>query len=270
MSTDRPLLGPTQQTMTLTLSVRAADNRSGAPILGDRWAEDALARINGPDPGAAIRRDAAAGALCRTRQLDDWTRAFLAERPDAVVLHLGCGLDARALRVDPAPGVLWYDVDYPEVIALRQRLYSAGAGYRMIGASVTDPSWADGVPVDRPTLVVAEGLLMYLPAEEVRRLLRRVTAGRAGRLACDVELPWAARLARFDPVLRRTGAVHQWGVRDLGGLSQWVPALRLLAEHGVTALPGIANTAPAYRRLYGAMNRVPALRDSMRVALFSF
>jgi O-methyltransferase involved in polyketide biosynthesis len=34
--------------------------------------------------------------------------------------------------------------------------------YRMIGSSVTDPGWLDQIPTEAPTLVVAEGLLMYL------------------------------------------------------------------------------------------------------------
>ncbi len=44
---------------------------------------------------------------------------YLADHPDATVLHLGCGMDSRVFRVDPPVSVQWYDVDYPDVIDLR-------------------------------------------------------------------------------------------------------------------------------------------------------
>ena len=61
------------------------------------------------------------GGLRRSRSapphFDNWTRQFLAAHEQAVVLHVGCGLDARVLPAGSGPGVLWYDIDYPEVIA---------------------------------------------------------------------------------------------------------------------------------------------------------
>jgi O-methyltransferase involved in polyketide biosynthesis len=45
-------------------------------------------------------------------------------------------LDSRVWRVDPGPGVTWYDVDYPEVIDVRAKIFPARDHYRMIGSSV--------------------------------------------------------------------------------------------------------------------------------------
>jgi O-methyltransferase involved in polyketide biosynthesis len=66
-------------------------------------------------------------------------------------------LDSRVFRLDPNAPVRWFDVDYPEVIEVRRRLYPQRAGYRMIGSSVTDPGFLDGVPRNRPAMIVAEG-----------------------------------------------------------------------------------------------------------------
>ncbi|WP_208719834.1 class I SAM-dependent methyltransferase [Amycolatopsis circi] len=76
-------------------------------------------------------------------------------------------MDSRAFRLDPPSGVRWFDVDLPDVIALRRKLYSADDGYRTIAASVTDSGWLDEIPADRPTLILAEGLLRYLREAEV-------------------------------------------------------------------------------------------------------
>ena len=105
----------------------------------------------------------------RAKAFDDWTSPFIDRHPDAIVLHLGCGLDSRVFRVDPPAAVSWFDVDLPEVIELRRRLYPArDDGYRLIGASVTDLGWLREMPRDRPAMVVAEGLMPYLAARTRR------------------------------------------------------------------------------------------------------
>ena len=110
----------------------------------------------------------------RAKVFDLWVEEFLANNPKATVLHLGCGLDSRVFRVNPSSDVLWFDVDYPEIIDLRKRLFPERAGYQMIGSSVTETDWLNQVPADRPTLVVAEGLMYYLKEEEVQSLVTRI------------------------------------------------------------------------------------------------
>jgi O-methyltransferase involved in polyketide biosynthesis len=58
----------------------------------------------------------------RAKQLDDWSISFLGRYPNAVVLHLGCGMDTRALRLHPLETVQWFDVDQPNVIVAAQAL----------------------------------------------------------------------------------------------------------------------------------------------------
>ena len=60
-----------------------------------------------------------------------------------MVLHLGCGMDTRAFRLHPPETVQWFDLDQPNVTALRRKLYDDCAGYRMIRSSVTDEAWLD-------------------------------------------------------------------------------------------------------------------------------
>ena len=152
-------------TNLVTLYLRAYESRSPRPILGDRAAAEAVDRIN--YDFTRIHRAAQPWGnqfmvALRAKKLDVWSADFVRRRPDAVVLHLGCGLDTRAFRINPPPTVRWFDLDQPGVIELRRKLYDETDAYRMIGSSVTDPGWLDAIPTDRPTLVVAEGLLMYL------------------------------------------------------------------------------------------------------------
>ncbi|XVQ85661.1 class I SAM-dependent methyltransferase [Microbispora siamensis] len=78
---------------------------------------------------------------CAPRPTTTGPRSFLADHPDAVVLHLGCGLDARVYRIDPPATVDWYDLDYPPVIELRQQFLPPREHYTLIGSSVTDLTW---------------------------------------------------------------------------------------------------------------------------------
>ncbi|MQA97206.1 MAG: hypothetical protein GEV11_22140 [Streptosporangiales bacterium] len=96
----------------------------------------------------------------RGKKLDGYVRDHLTGRDDPLVLHLGCGLDARAERVGADRG-RWYDLDLPEVIDLRRRFLTETPGRRMIAASVTDHAWMDVVDGTGPAMIVAEGLLMY-------------------------------------------------------------------------------------------------------------
>lgn len=62
------------------------------------------------------------------------------------------------------------------MLDLRRQIYPERAETTMVSASVTDPEWVADIPADRPTLVVAEGLTMYLEPEAGRALLRRLAA----------------------------------------------------------------------------------------------
>src|SRR5512139_221358 len=89
-----------------------------------------------------------------TREFDRYARDFLRRHPEAVVVHIGCGLDSRFERVDNGR-VEWYDLDFPDVIDLRRTLIGdAGRRYHLLGYSVLDDTWLEAVRVhsQRPFL----------------------------------------------------------------------------------------------------------------------
>lgn len=255
MGTERADFTGVKETLLYTLYFRALDQRSASPIVGDSWAPGLVERI-ADNKGLRTARRGASGRfspLLRARRLDDWTRAFLDRHPAAVVLHLGCGLDSRVFRIDPPPGVDWYDVDYPEVIELRGRLYPEREHTHAIAASVTDPDWVAGIPAGRPVLVVAEGLVMYLTEAELRALLDRLT-GRfsRGELIFDAS-------GKLQTLVTR---LFRWTLGDPYDLERWNPALTLREQIPLTAdHPRIPSRG--YRLLFRAMNAIPATRRAM-------
>lgn len=95
------------------------------------------------------------------------------------VVVIGAGFDTLAMRLAPDfPSVAWIEVDHPATQAQKRRGLAHSrlelpANLDFIGADLaTDPAWVQRLgPSDRAVLVIAEGLLMYLPPDRVHQLL---------------------------------------------------------------------------------------------------
>jgi len=162
----------------------------------------------------------------RAKAYDEWVKQFLHVQPECVVLHLGCGLDTRVYRVNPPSSVSWYDIDLPDVIGVRKRLFPQRAGLHTIAASVTDPRLLDTIRGDMPVLVIAEGLTPYLRAAGGVAMLRRITEHfPSGELVFDGYSPagvWG--LQRYAPI-KTSGAQLDWTINDPHKLQRAVPGL---------------------------------------------
>lgn len=64
----------------------------------------------------------------RSAVFDNWLRVQMDNDKDAIVIHIGCGMDGRIQRVGTM-GHAWYDVDFPEVIQERKRYYQESGEY---------------------------------------------------------------------------------------------------------------------------------------------
>ncbi|MGA4878960.1 class I SAM-dependent methyltransferase [Streptomyces lydicamycinicus] len=254
-----------KETLLATLYGRAVDSRAKEPILGDTTAAETMRRLDYDFSRMRLSPGNAAGVALRARQLDDWTARFLARHEEATVVHLGCGLDSRVQRLDPGPGVRWFDIDYPEVIALRRQLYPERAGYTTIPSSVTDPAWVARIPADRPAMIVAEGLLMYLTEADgtalLRRLMDRVPGG---ELAFDAFSRFAIRVQWLNRPVVKAGARLHWGT-DTAGIAALSPKLEIVENISAMEIPGVEKL-PAGSRLAARMSaKLPAVRDMARM-----
>ena len=212
------------QTMLATLYAKALDADFKEPILGDRFAKQIVERIDYDWKKTTITARRAPSVATRSAHFDAWTNQFLVAHPHAVVLHVGCGLDSRFFRLQPGPGIEWYDVDYPEVAALRSQLYSAAERYQVVAASVTDPGWLADIPADRPALMVGEGLTMYLTEQDGIALLRRVVGHfGSGELQFDA-FNWLGIKAQvLNTVVRRSGSTLRWAINGPDDIVAAVP-----------------------------------------------
>lgn len=217
------------QTMLATLYLKALDANSDRPVLGDRYADQVVSRLDYDFHGLGITARWAPLLTVRTAQYDIWVRQFLAVHQHCTVVHLGCGLDARVFRLDPGPEVDWYDVDYPAVIALRQKVFPTRPHYHLIAASATDPAWLQRIPADRPVLLVAEGISMYLTEDDGVSLLRRVVDRfPSGELQIDFYNWLAIKTQKAHTLVRRTGSTLHWAVNSPRDILGRIPGARML------------------------------------------
>ncbi|MGE5138985.1 MAG: class I SAM-dependent methyltransferase, partial [Rudaea sp.] len=170
--------------------------------------------------------------IMRLREFDRRAQDFLSRHPDAVVVHIGCGLDTRFERVDNGK-VTWYDLDLPEVIALRRQLIAESARCRFLGCSVLKESWLDAVSVHapRPFLFLAEGVLPYFQEAQVKGLFLTLLERFPGsELICDGMTPFMVRLHDLELRFSKVGARLYWGLRRGRDPETWGTGIRLLDE----------------------------------------
>jgi O-methyltransferase involved in polyketide biosynthesis len=255
-----------QASLYLTLCGRALDSRRPHPFLGDPTADEVATRIGYDCSRFPMPASSVTDIALRAKKLDEVVRQFVSRRADAVVLDLGAGLDRRMARVAPPAGVDWYDIDLPEVIALRAETMGAEAmGQRArahaIAADLTDPGWLEGVPGDRPAVIVADGVVAFLPQEAFVSLLRRlVDHFPSGEIAFNGYTRfhvWV--LKRYRGTASIADVVANPGFDDPRDPERWEPRLRLAEEILLTREPEVAAYPPALRLLTRLAARSTAL-----------
>ena len=131
--TTNPDLSGVAETSLIALYIRALESQRPGGLIKDEKAVALVAQNS--DEFARIRRFPMskmniAATIRRSQQFDHHVMDFLARHLDAVVVHIGCGLDTRFERVAERNGqVEWYDLDLPDVIELRRK-FIGGEGER--------------------------------------------------------------------------------------------------------------------------------------------
>jgi O-methyltransferase involved in polyketide biosynthesis len=245
--TAHPHLSGLAETLLIPLCYRAIETQRPDALIKDEKAVELVKQLSSDGP---IRYDsdwikqtpmAEANKVMRimlTREMDRYAWEFLSRHPQAVVVHIGCGLDSRFDRVaEHNSQVEWYDLDLPEVIELRRRFIGdEGGRYHLIGCSVLEPAWLEAVRVyrGRPFLFLAEGVFMYFSEAQVKALVLTLRDHFPGaELVFDAWSPFEIWLGNFvlGGLLRwgiwRSQEIECWGSASFGSAS-----IRLLDEWG--------------------------------------
>jgi O-methyltransferase involved in polyketide biosynthesis len=257
-----------QETLLIPLYSKAQPN----PILKDDKARQILEAVQYDFGRLNVPQKTVLTLLIRAKQLDVYTADFVAAHPDALILHLGCGLDSRCLRVPaalgtPRPITRWVDLDLPDVIELRRIFFPETESYRLIASSVTDLGWIDTVDAQgSQVLIIAEGLFMYIPESELRALIRRLHEKFPGAgLVFDAFSKMTVSRIQAHPSLQKTGATIRWGVDDPREMEGWAAGIRFQEEWFFSQSPDIPRLNWFYRFMFRLTAGIPSVQRAQRL-----
>ena len=241
-------LSGVNKTLFIPLYGKSLVSRRGI-ILRDEMAEKIWAKEGFPIGGKSRSKWLALNMAMRARVFDDWADEMIREcagmgageqagaalggGSDALVLHVGCGLDSRCLRVKEKAG-MWYDCDFPEVIEIRKKYYQESDSYRMVALNAAESDGIKELPDAPAVIVVLEGISMYLTNEQLRAFLGALEDKYPKvHVLMDIYTEFGVRASRFKNPVKEVGVNRIYGIDNIDDLTKGL-RLHFKAEHTVT------------------------------------
>lgn len=180
--------------------------------------------------GSLMQRFGFLEAAMRQNDLAWEVRDYLREHPNAAVVNLGCGLDDTGRSCDNGTCKI-YNLDFPDVIAVRDTLLPAGEREENIPCDLNDTAWFSKIDASGGAVFFAAGVFYYFLAPQVKALvLAMAEAFPDGRLVFDAAGKKAVKL------MLKTW-IRQAKIQDVGAyfsvedakteLSAWSDSLRV-------------------------------------------
>ena len=172
-----------------TLIMRAAESENKYPKLNDPMAVELLERLMLKASEEEIKWISAwknryaspysgnrKAAIQRVNRIDEIANNYISKNPSCTVINLGCGLDTRFWRINNGE-CRYIELDLPEVVEAKRDLFGDKITYELIGCSVLDTAWIEKTTLsgNKNILFIAEGLLYYLPKQDVVNLFQLIS-----------------------------------------------------------------------------------------------
>ena len=120
-----------------------------------------------------MQRFGALEVAMRQSDLAFEVQAYLKKHPSAAVVNLGCGLDNTGRACDNGRCKI-YNLDFPDVIALRQQLLPAWEREENIPCDLKDSAWFDRIDASSGAVFFASGVFYYFLSEQVKGLVQKM------------------------------------------------------------------------------------------------
>lgn len=184
-------------------------------------------------------------------------RDYLKKHPKAAVVNLGCGLDDTGRNCDNGRCKL-YNLDFPDVIAVRDALLPAGEREENIPCDLNDYSWFERIDASEGAVFFAAGVFYYFLTEQFQTLVQAMAqAFPGGRLVFDT-----ARKAAVKMMLKTW--IRDAEIQDVGAyfsvsdarreLSPWAPGLQVSSRGYMLGYQSLND--PSVKGLYRLLARI--------------
>ena len=98
-------------------------------------------------------------------------RDYLKGHPNAAVINLGCGLDGTGRSCGSCK---IYNLDFPDVIAVRNELLPAGEREKNIPCDLNNTEWFRKIDASNGAVFFASGVFYYFLTEQVKALVQQM------------------------------------------------------------------------------------------------
>lgn len=218
-------LDAVEETLFIPLWCRAQMSTKYPSLLHDPKAVDLVEAIdyNFSVIDAQLSPEFQLTSVARARQCDDAIQVYITDHPRASVINLGAGLDTTFYRVDNGL-IEWYDLDLPNVIAMRKQLLSETDRMHSIAKSLLDTSWYEDLThTDGGVFAVASGVLGYFNETQVKTFFSAL-ADHLPRAEMVFSAYSRREVSLINRSLQRLGMTHavmKWALEDADDLTRW-------------------------------------------------
>lgn len=218
-------LKDSQETLLLPLWGRYLESKKEEPLLLDSKAIEIVEQLDYDfDKFKGKLSDYNALSWCiRAKTIDDAVRHFMTQHPTGIIVNIGCGLDTTFNRVDNGK-ISWYDLDLPEVIAVKKMVLPATSRQYYISKSLLDYSWFDDIDdVSQPIFFIAGGVLMFFDEQVLKELFSNLAERfPKGEIFFDTLSDQGLKYA--NDMMKKAGMTSNmlsWGTNSAEELTKW-------------------------------------------------
>ena len=166
--------GSIQETLLLPLWGRAYETQKNNPRLIDEHAVEIIKQIDYDFSNIRETQSMSQhGWVARSRHTDRMVLEFIKKHPKASIVNIGCGLDTTFSRVDNGK-IMFYELDLPDVIALRKNFYADSDRHISIASSFLDTEWFEQIEFRDGLLFLAGGVFMYFKEKQIKEFFIKV------------------------------------------------------------------------------------------------
>ena len=122
-----------------------------------------------------MQRFGALEVAMRQNDLAWEVRDYLKKHPKAAVVNLGCGLDSTGRACDNGSCKI-YNLDFPDVITVRNELLPAGEREKNIPCNLNDVAWFGEIDASGGAVFFASGVFYYFLTGQVKALVQAMAS----------------------------------------------------------------------------------------------
>ena len=168
-----------QETLIIPLYGRKVCSEHFPDLFKDPEAERICSMLDYDFEEKGKKMESAAGLFgaleVAQRQYDlAWeVKDYLKKNPEAAVVNLGCGLDDTFRKCDNGK-CKGYNIDMPDVIAVRNELLPESDRERNLAYNLNDEDWMNEIDAKDGAVFFASGVFYYFRTEDMKVLLHKM------------------------------------------------------------------------------------------------